>query len=291
MPWLADLRDPWAIGDLTIRLRPKKWEYRAEAAMLRSADAIVANTPRFSELLADAYPNQRGKIASITNGYDQENFESNPVPPLASPTVKLIHTGLIYANRDPAPFLEAVRQINAEPNCGKLLRTRFLGNFTDDAHKNRIQDVIQAWGLRDVVSLEGQVPYARSLTEMSRSDILVLLDSPGRKAGVPAKLYEYIGAGRPILALAEADSDVSWVLSQCGLPYRLVPPGEPEQIRRALLDLIFDPVTRAAAHPGQPLSRFTRESLAGELAQLLDACVEGKSSATSRSGSELEPVR
>ena len=55
---------------------------------------------------------------------------------------------------------------------------------------------------------------------MVGADVLLLLDSPGHRVGVPAKLYEFVGAGRPILALAEFDSDVAWVLRESEVPHR-----------------------------------------------------------------------
>ena len=114
---------------------------------------------------------------------------------------------------------------------------------------------------------------------MVQADVLLLLDTPGRRAGVPAKLYEYIGAGRPILALAELDSDVAWVLRESGVAHRIAPPLDAEAIRRALTELLQDPATaRCGGQPRLVQPRFTREQLAGELAGLLDSCLEGSSS-------------
>ena len=108
---------------------------------------------------------------------------------------------------------------------------------------------------------------------MVQADLLLLLDTPGRRAGVPAKLYEYIGAGRPILALAEPESDVAWVLRESGVAHRVAPPLDPEAIRRALTELLQDPATVRCPGRHQPVQpRFTRKHLAGELAALLDSC-------------------
>jgi glycosyltransferase involved in cell wall biosynthesis len=276
---LADFRDPWVAGDWSApaaRAR-KRWEVRAEAAVMRDADAIVANTPGACELLAEAYPEQAAKMVAITNGYDPESFEANPIPPLAGQTVDIVHPGQIYANRDPGPFLEAIRGLGPDAIPGRRsLRVRFIGRFGNTSQ--RYEDQVRAGGLEGVVSLSGQMPYARSLWEMVRVDVLLLMDSPGRRAGVPAKLYEYIGAGRPILALAESDSDVAWVLRESGTPYRIASPRDPEAIRRALLDLLEDPRSAACGGAGKPApTRFTREYVTGELAGLLDSCLDGRS--------------
>ena len=94
---------------------------------MREADAIVANTPRACDLLQQAHPQYAAKMTSITNGYDPESFEPNPVPPLSGSTIEIVHTGTIYANRSPNPFLEAVRQLEPAALAGRTLRVRFIG--------------------------------------------------------------------------------------------------------------------------------------------------------------------
>ena len=242
------------------------------------ADAIVANTPGACDLLQLAYPQCAGKMTSITNGYDPEEFEVNPVPPLSRSTIEIVHTGTIYASRSPNPLLEAVEHLDPAALAGRTLRVRFIGCLVYEDQKNEIENQVRAL-VNASVSLEGQVPFLRSIRAMVEADLLLLLDTPGRRAGVPSKLYEYIGAGRPILALAELDSDVAWVLRESGVAHRIAPPLDVEAIRRGLTELLNDPAT--ARHGGQPKPiqpRFARQRLAGELAGLLDSCLEGLSS-------------
>ena len=292
LPWIADFRDPWIAANwlLPPNLVPRKRDVRAEAAVMREADAIVANTPRARDALARAYPQHAAKMVSITNGYDPECFESSPAPPLSGETVTITHTGTIYANRDPRPFLEAVRDLGPDTLPGRrTLRVHFMGDVMDN--KQSLEDQISQWGLGGRVLISGQVPYLQAMREMVRADILLLLDSPGRRFGVPAKLYEYIGAGRPILALAELDSDVAWVLKESGVAHRIAPPLDPGAIRRALTELLQDPATARSGGQDKPVqSRFTRRFLAGELAAVLDSCLEG-SSLEVRKGLHSETVR
>jgi glycosyltransferase involved in cell wall biosynthesis len=120
------------------------------------------------------------------------------------------------------------------------------------------------------VELRGQVPYSEALAEMRRANILLLLDSPGRRAGVPAKLYEYLGSGRPVLALAEPDGDTAVVLQRSGVLHRVVAPGDVAAIRQALVELGEAVRTgRPAVADPEALRQLTRESVAGDLAQLL----------------------
>jgi glycosyltransferase involved in cell wall biosynthesis len=173
--------------------------------------------------------------------------------------------------------------LQAGTEHGKALRVRFVGGYGSNLVKAEVEDQVRTLGLENIVSIAGQVPYAESLRAMARADILLLLDSPGRRAGVPAKLYEYLGAGRPILALAESDSDVAWVLSESNLAHRIAPPLDSNAIHQALLELIQDPSTPSCAGDAPDRNpRFSREQLSGELAELLDSCLDGRSSGSAQ---------
>src|SRR5262249_7800982 len=107
LPWVADFRDPWAAGDRS----PMTWKIterdeRDELSVMREADAIVANTPGARDLLGRAYPQYASKMSAITNGYDPEEFATSPGPRRSGSTIEIVHTGVIYANRSPVPFLD-----------------------------------------------------------------------------------------------------------------------------------------------------------------------------------------
>jgi hypothetical protein len=104
---------------------------------------------------------------------------------------------------------------------------------------------------------------------MMSAHILLLLDTPGRRIGVPAKLYEYLGTGRPILALGEADGDLAWVLRESGRLYRLVPPDNPSAIKQAIVELARASSAEPSVMP-RGESKFSRSQVAGRLAGLLD---------------------
>jgi glycosyltransferase involved in cell wall biosynthesis len=144
-------------------------------------------------------------------------------------------------------------------------------------------------GIENRVEIAGQVSYARCLREMAAADVLLLMDSPGRTVGVPAKLYEYIGAGRPVLALGSRDGDLAWVLRQSGVPHRIVAPDDRAGVAEALAQLVAE--VRSGCDPGPPrdFHRFSREAIAGRLATLLDRCTAHTATAGVRQEGEAAP--
>jgi hypothetical protein len=219
-------------------------------------------------LFCDTYPRQAAKVVTLTNGFDPPT--QRPVPPPFTGTIRMLHAGEIYAGRDPLPLLDAMAELKHAPATpGQALRLDVMGAVhlagTDLATEAARR------GLAAEVQVRGQLPYQETLQEMAQSDLLVLLDGPGRKIGVPAKLYEYFGAGRPILALAEPDGDTAHILRESGILHRIAPPKDASRIRQALVELAGElAASPTIALDPERLRRFTRENVAGELAGIMD---------------------
>jgi glycosyltransferase involved in cell wall biosynthesis len=279
LPWAADFRDPWVVGDPQEQWRsPRVWcARRWERKFLRHADLVVSNAPRARTMLQSAYPGYREKVVTITNGFDPDGFPQRSPRAADRTEISIVHAGEIYFGRDPRPFLDALCKLaTGIVQHGRMVRMRFLGRATE-GYVN-LEDEIRSRGLTETVTVEGQVTYEASRRIMSEADILLLLDSPGRKVGVPAKLYEYLGAGAAILALTEEDGDAAWVLRQSGLTHRIVPPHQPDQILLALCELVDCVRTQEGSMPSaQRTAMFTRAATAGALAEHLDLIMRAES--------------
>lgn len=271
LPWLACFRDPWIVN---ARVSPwtvaRFYEGTLEPRVMDRATTIIANTPLNQEGWTKAYPGAAHKMVTITNGFDPENFTSTAEPVRDAEVLSMLHAGEFYDGRDPRPFLDALGGEKLPVNV------ELLGRKTDGAFD--LSGEIACRGLGGQVVWTNQVPYAEAIDRMKRSHILLLVHTPGRAIGVPAKLYEYLGAGRPILALAEPDGDIAWVLRESKVLHRIVAPMDVAGIRKAIAEL-----TQAvrAAEPVVPdqaaLQRFTREQMARRVAECLDRSQAGVS--------------
>jgi glycosyltransferase involved in cell wall biosynthesis len=148
------------------------------------------------------------------------------------------------------------------------LRLTFTGQSTDPNHDWPAE--ARQRGLERVVHFTGQVQYKEALARMQGADILLLVDSAGRRVGIPAKLFEYLGARRPILALADAQGDVGWALRASGVRHRIAAPTDTAQIRQALTELIEESVRHESNGFHAISEQFTRVHTASQLARLLD---------------------
>jgi glycosyltransferase involved in cell wall biosynthesis len=270
LPWVADFRDPWVSQGKARRLSlNERWLLHWERRVMRRADRILANAPNACALLQRLYPQQAAKIVSLTNGFDPAASEVLS-PGSHGGTIRMLHAGEVYAGRDPRPLLDALAELKKDsPRADLAFRLEILGKV--HLRGVDLDDEIRRRDLSESVTVRAHLPYQEALDEMRRASVLVLFDSPGRTIGVPAKLYEYFGAGRPILALAERDGDTANILRESGLLHRVAPPGDAAQIRLALAELAGNMASGEAPVPdAQRLERFTRLHLAGQLAGILD---------------------
>lgn len=218
LPWIADQRDPMIDGDYPPdpqRHRIHRWiEHQA---VQRSA-AVVCTTPGAVRGLQLRYPGQADdRIALIENGYDEASFiaaELVPPPPRAAGgPFRLLHSGVIYpAERDPRALFAALARLRDDGAIGPddlhvVLRA--------SGHDDYLRGLIR--GLEDIVELAPPLPYREGLAEMVDADGLLLLQAANCNSQIPAKLYEYLRAGRPILALTDPDGDTAAALRRAGI--------------------------------------------------------------------------
>lgn len=273
LPWAVCLRDPWVTNGLAERrygFVRRQLELRAESRTFAAADLIIANTPKNRDGFANVYPQWARKMIVAPNGYDPETFAELP-PHRPSPgRITLVHAGELYVGRDPRLLLDALADLRNNPVPGlPPIGMNFFGRATEGVFD--LDEEIRRRQLQDRVQNLGQITYRQALGELVAADVLVLVHTPNYRLGVPAKLYEYLGARRPILALAEPESDVGWVLRTSGVAHRIASPTDGPGIRAALVELAQQHVRDDAPAPREDgLFQFTREGMASRVAQGLD---------------------
>jgi glycosyltransferase involved in cell wall biosynthesis len=274
LPWIADFRDPWYTNRTSAEQakfgRCQRW---LERKVMQRANVLVANTPLNQEGWASAFPREAGKMLTITNGFDPESFVVPFEPGPARQHVRFLHAGELYFGRDPRPLLDAIQSLQSGPADSRLpIEVEFVGRTSGSSFD--LPTEIRNRGLSDCVQLGGQIPYAEALTRMLRADVLMIFHTPGYRIGVPAKLYEYLGAGRAILALTEPDGDSAWVLRESKVLHRIAPPTDVNRIRQAVVELTHELQAGSPASPDPAaLAQFTRERMAQRFAESLDRIV------------------
>jgi glycosyltransferase involved in cell wall biosynthesis len=277
IPWIADFRDPWIEERQYSGFSRSRdaIERRLERWVLRRADRVTATTRQLrEELLARHSRLVADRVTVIPNGYDEEDFAELPSAPAATPTTfELVHTGLVTDSyRSPLPLFKAVERLIAESLIPEdQIKIAFYGGggYLSSAG---FRDAVTAMGLTRVVQVHDRVPYLESLEKIRSAAVLLVLQG-GRDTStlIPAKAFEYVRSGRPILALTEPDGATAELILECGAG-RVVALGDVDGIKANLLAFYREFCSGAlmATRALESFSaRYSRRSTAATLADLL----------------------
>ena len=266
--WIADLRDPLVANqhrrDDTAAARARQAANEQVARLVaRNADAISC----VSEAIADEVRalGPRGVVRTIANGCDFDDFAGLEYRP--AERFRITHTGSFFGKRDPRPFLQAFHDANLDAVV------RFVGDF-----RSSDREWAESLDLGDRLELVGYVSRTESLRLQRDSEALLLLvpDAAGRGKGVlSGKVFEYLAAGRPILAVVPPDGVAAELIRETGAGV-VVAPDDVNGMRDALVAMHAQfangglPAVELSARDEERLSRRARVE---EMAALVEEVV------------------
>ena len=195
LPWICEQRDLWVDNPYIERhpflTRYYEWQGRR---VQRDADAFVAVTTGARDTLAQ----QTGKeVVLARNGWVESDFaglEAAPAP-LDPDRLTIVHAGLIYAERrDPKALFEAIAMLGEDRHKVRAIFYHDEYGFLDQR--------IREYGVADSVEVHDFLPRSEILAVERAADVLLMCrwPDPAEDDVIPGKLFEYIGARRPILA-------------------------------------------------------------------------------------------
>lgn len=274
IPWVADFRDPMAQDGYPED--PKTWRAfkSIEERTVMHAARSVFTTAGAAQIYRERYRDLPGdRFAVIENGYDEQTFvsaqaQSTRTEPLHPRRITLLHSGIVYpSERDPTQLLQAMAMLKA---TGTISRESFCLRFRASEHDALIQRLAQATDVADLIELLPPLPYGEALDEMLRADALLVLQASNCNAQIPAKLYEYLRARRPILALTDPDGDTANVVLRSGIP-SIAPLDSAAEIGALLARFVGEPDRRDDwVATSESVRLASRQARAIELARLLD---------------------
>lgn len=222
LPWIADFRDPMYQDnyppDPLVR-RSYQW---LEKRVFQHARRILVTTPGTAEYYGRRYGDEAyQRIRVVPNGYDPEAFPGDmPSPPGRSAAagdrkLVLLHSGILYPmERDPEPFFRALGRLRA---TGNPAFTNLAVVFRGSVHGSTFQPLVDQLGLTDVVSFPAALSYREALDEMLAADALLVFQADNCNSQIPAKVYEYLYTGKPVIGITDPLGDTGQLLAGTGI--------------------------------------------------------------------------
>lgn len=271
-PWVADFRDPWARApwrEDRFAFEKRAWAVLERLIVERAAGVVFVTQANRDDFAAAYGPSLAARFHVVPNGCDLSDFRDLVPRPPAGRFV-LLHAGSLYGARDPSALFRAVaRGVATGVIDRRTFRVRLIGRVGLPALQ--LPQLLRELALEEVVEMVPHMPRGQVLQEMVDASALLVVQ-PITKLSVPGKLYEYLAAGRPILALAEPDGETAAVLrrTRAGV---VAPPSDEDGILHALGGMINRAgLARISSDPGL----YDGAARARELAATLRVIASGR---------------
>ena len=206
--WIADFRDPWT--DLYYNNEFKQLSFareknkKLEKSVLENANCVLT----VSNSLKKDFLKTAKNVAVITNGFDSEVLQDENVVLDSKFTISYI--GLLPKQSNPVVFFKVLKKLcDANDEFKNDVQLLFVGDISSEV---RLE--IEKNNLAEITQIKGYVPHKESIEFQKKAQVLLLLiPNVPKSAGIlTGKLFEYITAKRPILALGPENGDLAVIL-------------------------------------------------------------------------------
>jgi glycosyltransferase involved in cell wall biosynthesis len=275
-PWVVDFRDSMTEDNyprdpFTRRI----WRW-IESQAVKHSSRLVFTASSAVRMYLSRYPELRPeKCLLIPNGYDEEDFKDLASAPFRTNHVdrpiRLLHLGLLYPEeRNPLPFFKALSRLK---NNGLVNPASLRICLRAPGSEDLYAEIIRQQGIENLVELLPPLPYRQALREAANVDGLLLFQGVCCDHQIPAKAYEYLRLGKPILALTSETGDTAALLRETG-GATLVHLADEDAIYRAVPVFLRSVQQQAHSLPDAAKARrYSRRSQAEQLAKCLSEAV------------------
>jgi glycosyltransferase involved in cell wall biosynthesis len=269
LPWIAGFRDPW-IGFISSPDRwalPRTIDKYLERSVYEEANLVECAWQGIARDFQAKYPHVNPvKCIYLPNGFDPDDFPPGDVQEHKRFTVT--YTGSMYGRRNPETFLRAVDELVAEGKVDpRKILLKFIGRFGAE-----VKAMVDRAGVRSSTEIVPYAPHRESIKELLQADCLLLIVDESKESAeiVPGKVFEYLGARRPILALAQEGAIAELIReTRSGV---VVPNQDLASIKRAFIENYenFLYHKKTIEFDSEKIRQYDRREITRRLAGLLD---------------------
>jgi glycosyltransferase involved in cell wall biosynthesis len=208
--WLADFRDPWSDlyynKDFKQLAFAKNKNRKLEESVLKNADCIVT----VSNSLKQEFAKKAKKVEVITNGFDDEFVAADNI--ILDTKFSISYIGLLPKQSNPKLLFKVLKALCEENlNFKKDLQLNFIGDISEE-----VKVAIEENKLLRNTNFVGYVSHRKAIEYQNTAQVLLLLipNVKNNKGILTGKLFEYLIAKRPILAMGPEDGDLAAILQE-----------------------------------------------------------------------------
>jgi hypothetical protein len=274
--WMADFRDPWTLSDTNLKRRStfaSRVDAKVERSLIQQASMLSFTTNSTRKLYENHYSDLNLSTTTIYNAFDRKLFEdstkSAPDLKMDPEKLNLIFFGGFRRLSPAAPIIEILANMKTRaPELVTNIRVHSFGTLSDDDLSK-----VQEDGLSDCFVSHPPVPVEQGLQVLKQADLQLLSTSPQRKDIIPAKLWDYLAAERPILSIAP-NEEIEEILqkTKTGVQYK---PDNVQAVSKLLEDCLEakrkgNAMPISCSHDRRQVDQYNARAATQKLSQILD---------------------
>ncbi len=267
LSWVADFRDPWTQWDILrqFKMLPFTWakHRKLEQQVFKVADRIITVSNSWQD---DFKRLGARRVSVITNGFDTP--EGQDPAPQRSDKFILSHLGMMNKLRNPTALWQALEELISE---NADFRRDFSLHLTGILSTEVLDTIASFPGLSDCLQTQASIPHEEVFRVYQESAVLLLIlnQSENAQGHLPGKLFEYLSARRPVLALGLPSSDAANILKESGMG-STIDWGDDRALKDHLLLLYQQWKSGETDYGLMNIDQYSRRALTGQLAELLN---------------------
>ncbi len=261
--WFCDFRDPWVDINYHQQLKLTKYAQKQhlilEKKVLNKADHIIVTSAQ-TKLLFSNKTSQ--PITVITNGFDDTSISNVKI----DLNFTLTHIGFLSPQRNPAILWDVLSELIHElTDFKEKFKLVLVGTVSVDAI-----NAINAFGLEPYLDIIETVSHFDAAKYQRKSQVLLLLEGNTKAATyiIPGKLFEYVNAQRPIIAIGPQPSDITSILKETNTGYYFKY-DEKEALKRQIIELFTAYKNNNLCVSPRGIQRYSRRNCTQQLSQIL----------------------
>jgi len=264
LKWIADFRDPWTdlyynkeFKQLTLAKNKNK---KLETSVLLNADCVLT----VSNSLKKEFAKQAKRVEVITNGFDDEVLSNNLIN--LDSKFSISYIGLLPVQSNPKLLFTVLNELCIEnPDFKKDLNINFIGDISDVIKKD-----IETNNLLENTNFIGYVSHQKAIDYQKKAQVLLLLIPNVEKSEgiLTGKLFEYLRAKRPILAIGPENGDLSEILKSTNAGV-VVGFNNKEKLKLEIRTLYQQYQTGSLKVNSKNIGQFHRKELTRSLSRIL----------------------
>lgn len=267
--WISDFRDPWTeidyFNQLPLSNNAKRKHYELEQIVLEKSDAVIV----IGKSMKENFEKFSKAIHVITNGFD--TVSENNTHTLDT-SFSITYVGLMNADRNPKILWKVLAEICAEnQEFENALEIQFIGKIAEE-----VDESIAKHQFRNIAKI-GYVSHEKVSDYQQQAQILLLTvnDVASAKGIITGKIFEYLQAKRPILAIGPTDGDLADIIKETNSGV-IIDFNDEVKLKATLLELYRKFKNNALVSASKNIEQYHRKNLTKKLSEVIKATVHNK---------------